>query len=352
MEDLSLDDCFGSSVGSTSLTKAMSADRGHSGFYPASQFSSLNTAVSLNQEPPVSQALPAFSSSAALGGAAWGSDFGFQDDVLNASGGGDICPFSDYPVINHAGLSDFGDLARVAARPSQPRSPATNSSLNSSIASSIASDTMIPEALASLKELESGGVNLGNLSDSPVDTPSLVESTTAAASFDVSPVSTPGFGTGNFISFAGLPATTPSCASPSQLANTGTMSLGSLTSLASPVVSKEKAGGRTPKAKHSPVSKPDEYKCTAEYLEKRARNNAAVRKSRIKAKRKSKETEEEVVDLRTENQELKQSLINLQSQLQTLRTLQPDLFDDESLELRLPGMSLDSQTDLRNIQVT
>ncbi|XP_065176364.1 CCAAT/enhancer-binding protein beta-like [Sycon ciliatum] len=90
----------------------------------------------------------------------------------------------------------------------------------------------------------------------------------------------------------------------------------------------QKAGGAASPGSHSPCAS-DEYKMSQEYRMKRERNNAAVRKSRIKAKQKSKETEEEVSDLRQENLELKRSLDALRGQLETLRALQPDLFDED-----------------------
>ena len=65
----------------------------------------------------------------------------------------------------------------------------------------------------------------------------------------------------------------------------------------------------------------DDYKHTEEYRQRREKNNEAVRKSRAKAKLKSKETEETVHQLRQENIDLKRSLEDLQNQLDTLKTL-------------------------------
>lgn len=65
----------------------------------------------------------------------------------------------------------------------------------------------------------------------------------------------------------------------------------------------------------------EDYKHSDEYRLRREKNNEAVRKSRAKAKLKSKETEETVQQLRRENTDLKRSLDDLQNQLDTLKTL-------------------------------
>ena len=77
----------------------------------------------------------------------------------------------------------------------------------------------------------------------------------------------------------------------------------------------------------------DEYRTSAEYRDKRARNNEAVRKSRIKSKQKSRETEEEVQELRQENAELKRSLESLRSHLETLQTLRPTILSELDEEM-------------------
>eukprot|EP00117_Sycon_ciliatum_P018137 scpid85151/ scgid16867/ len=77
----------------------------------------------------------------------------------------------------------------------------------------------------------------------------------------------------------------------------------------------------------------EEFKLSAEYRDKRSRNNEAVRKSRIKSKQKSRETEEEVQDLRQENAELKRSLDSLRSHLETLQTLRPNLLSELDEEI-------------------
>lgn len=62
-------------------------------------------------------------------------------------------------------------------------------------------------------------------------------------------------------------------------------------------------------------------KGTEEYLRKRARNNEAVRKSRVKSKKKIEETQLRVNMLSKENSELKTKVTLLSKELNVLRSL-------------------------------
>ncbi|XP_062575570.1 uncharacterized protein LOC134237500 [Saccostrea cucullata] len=70
-----------------------------------------------------------------------------------------------------------------------------------------------------------------------------------------------------------------------------------------------------------PNRKKQPAKGTEEYLDKRVRNNIAVRKSRDKAKKKQQETEERVQELTTENENLQKKLDLLTKELNVLKSL-------------------------------
>ena len=62
-------------------------------------------------------------------------------------------------------------------------------------------------------------------------------------------------------------------------------------------------------------------KGTEEYVEKRARNNVAVRKSRAKAKQKQRETEGRVKSLLEHNDQLQKKVDSLTKELNVLKGL-------------------------------
>ncbi|XP_046362942.1 CCAAT/enhancer-binding protein beta-like [Haliotis rufescens] len=99
----------------------------------------------------------------------------------------------------------------------------------------------------------------------------------------------------------------------------------SLTNLASPTVSSSSQIGspgpvRSPSGKGS-SRKRQLPKGTEEYIEKRARNNIAVRKSRAKAKEKQKQTEGRVSNLVGENERLQKKVDLLTKELNVLKGL-------------------------------
>jgi hypothetical protein len=104
----------------------------------------------------------------------------------------------------------------------------------------------------------------------------------------------------------------------------------------SPVVYECRKPGRKPSA-GGPIRprKREPPKDTAEYYEKRARNNVAVRKSREKAKIKQNITETRVQELTDENERLQKKVDLLSKELTVLKSLfinvgasLPDSFDD------------------------
>ncbi|XP_046549486.1 CCAAT/enhancer-binding protein beta-like [Haliotis rubra] len=99
----------------------------------------------------------------------------------------------------------------------------------------------------------------------------------------------------------------------------------SLTNLASPTVSSSSQAG-SPGPGRSPSGKGNSRKRqlpkgTEEYIEKRARNNIAVRKSRAKAKEKQKQTEGRVSSLVGENERLQKKVDLLTKELNVLKGL-------------------------------
>lgn len=76
-----------------------------------------------------------------------------------------------------------------------------------------------------------------------------------------------------------------------------------------------------PKKKSKNSSKTAVIKGTEEYLKKRARNNEAVRKSRVKSKKKIEETQLRVTLLAKENSDLKTKVTLLTKELNVLRSL-------------------------------
>ncbi|KAH3772955.1 uncharacterized protein LOC127844202 [Dreissena polymorpha] len=104
----------------------------------------------------------------------------------------------------------------------------------------------------------------------------------------------------------------------------------------SPVVYECRKPGRKPSA-NGPIRprKREPPKDTAEYYEKRARNNVAVRKSREKAKLRQDETETRVSQLSNENERLQKKVDLLTKELNVLKSLfinvgasLPDNFED------------------------
>lgn len=81
--------------------------------------------------------------------------------------------------------------------------------------------------------------------------------------------------------------------------------------------------GRKPSAAGPlrPNRKKQPPKGTEEYVDKRVRNNLAVRKSRDKAKKKQQETEQRVHELSTENENLQKKLDLLTKELNVLKSL-------------------------------
>lgn len=107
--------------------------------------------------------------------------------------------------------------------------------------------------------------------------------------------------------------------SPSEL----DVSSSTLTPPASPFEVVRGRPGRKPSAAGPlrPNRKKQPPKGTEEYLDKRVRNNIAVRKSRDKAKKKQQETEQRVQELSTENENLQKKLDLLTKELNVLKSL-------------------------------
>ena len=77
----------------------------------------------------------------------------------------------------------------------------------------------------------------------------------------------------------------------------------------------------TSRKKGKAPGKTSVLKGSDEYLRKRARNNEAVRKSRVKSKKKIEETQQRVNMLSKENSELKTKVTLLTKELNVLRSL-------------------------------
>ena len=98
----------------------------------------------------------------------------------------------------------------------------------------------------------------------------------------------------------------------------------SMSSLSEILVGTDPAPGKMPRqksGKQSASKKKMADKNSNEYLEKRERNNIAVRKSRIKTKQRVQETEQRVKELEDENTQLQSRITLLMKELNVLKSL-------------------------------